>query len=58
MAMGLGYTLAGLAGGRLVAAFGYRPLFAVTSVLPAVGAVLFWMYFREDYPQAAAELAD
>jgi len=46
MAMGLGYSLAGLAGGPVIAALGYRPFFALTGALPALGGMLFWTYFR------------
>ena len=46
MAMGLGYSVAGVVGGPVIAAFGYRTLFALTGTLPALGAMLFWGYFR------------
>jgi MFS family permease len=46
MAMGLGYSLAGIAGGPAISLFGYRPFFALTGALPALGAGLFWAFFR------------
>lgn len=46
MAMGLGYALAGLVGGRAITALGFRPFFTVVGFLPAAGALLFRTYFR------------
>jgi predicted MFS family arabinose efflux permease len=46
MAMGLGYSIAGLGGGQAVAAVGYRTVFLIAGVLPAAGALVFWAYFR------------
>jgi predicted MFS family arabinose efflux permease len=45
-AMGLGYALAGLAGGSMITHVGYSPFFALAAALPAAGGLLFWGYFR------------
>lgn len=51
MANGLGFAVIGLGGGQVIRTFGYRPLFLLSALLTAVGAVLFARYCR---PQPAA----
>jgi MFS family permease len=46
MGLGLGGTTSSLAGGYAIAAFGYRPLFAVGAMVTAAAAALFGVYFR------------
>ncbi|MGC9350273.1 MAG: MFS transporter [Anaerolineae bacterium] len=46
MAIGLGITSSTLAGGYVIEAFGYRPLFAAGAVTTVASAGLFWAYFR------------
>ena len=47
VAYGLAYAVAGLGGGALITALGYRPMFALTAVLPAMGALVLWAAMRE-----------
>jgi MFS family permease len=59
MAMGLGYSVAGLGGGLAIGLSGYRPVFTITGALPVLGAVLFWAYFRPSrYPVPCAEAVE
>lgn len=43
---GLAFSLTSLLGGFAIASAGYRPVFLAGIGLAAVGAVLFWVYFR------------
>jgi MFS family permease len=46
MASGLIFAIIALGGGYWVSAFGFRTLFMLAAVLSAIGAGLFWAYFR------------
>ncbi|NLS76442.1 MAG: MFS transporter [Chloroflexi bacterium] len=46
MSVGLGSGLMAFGGGYAIAALGYRPLFLISAICMAIGAVVFWAYFR------------
>jgi len=45
MSNGLNWSAVSLIGGQAIERWGYRPLFLVSALLTAAGAVLFWGYF-------------
>lgn len=47
MASGLIFAVIALGGGYWITAYGFQTLFLLASVLSAIGAVSFWVYFRE-----------
>ena len=46
MAMGLGFGTTSLAGGYVIAAWGYRSLFLVGAGVAVVGTVVLWVTLR------------
>jgi predicted MFS family arabinose efflux permease len=46
MALGLSWGLVSLAGGYVITILGYRSFFLMGAGLTALGATLFWSYFR------------
>ncbi len=51
-ATGISWTAAALAGGFIIARFGYSQLFSIGALLTLLGAVVFWRYFGKDAPPA------
>lgn len=47
MALGMSWGLVSLAGGHVIAILGYRSFFLMGAGLTAIGATLFWSYFRQ-----------
>jgi predicted MFS family arabinose efflux permease len=43
---GLAYSAVSYAGGHIIAAWGYQPLFLLGAAMIAAGALFFWAYFR------------
>lgn len=54
MAAGICFTLIAFGGGYVIALFGYRPLFLLGAAMTAVGALLFWLFFRNRPTEQAA----
>jgi MFS family permease len=54
MAMGLGFSSTSLAGGYIIVAVGYRPLFLGGAALCAVASVVMWAIARRDARQRHA----
>ena len=46
MGMSLGFTLMSFAGGQIVTAYGYRPMFLLAAALSATSAVMMWRMTR------------
>ena len=46
MSMGIGYTSMAFAGGYLIPAVGFSGLYLLAAGLVALGALVFWLYFR------------
>jgi MFS family permease len=53
MTYGLAYVVAGIGGGATVTALGYRPMFGLAAILPAVAALVMWAGLRA--PRAAVD---
>ena len=46
MSIGISWALMSVGGGYAITLFGYRPLFLAGALSSALGALLFWGYFR------------
>jgi len=46
MGMSIGFTLMSFAGGQIVTAYGYRPVFLIGAVLAATSAAMMWRISR------------
>ena len=57
MASGLIFAVIALGGGYWITTFGFQTLFMLASVLSAIGAFLFWVYFRKRETVLSAPLA-
>jgi MFS family permease len=58
MAMGLGFASTSIAGGYIIVAAGYRPLFLFGATLCAVASVVMWAIARRDARQRRAALTE
>ena len=46
MAIGIGFAISSFVGGYLIAWFGYRELFLFGTAMTVIGAIAFWLIFR------------
>lgn len=56
MSIGISWALMSFGGGYVISLVGYRPLFLAGALSSAVGALLFWAYFRTPRGEFARQL--